>query len=60
METKTFQFIPPDEKSMLQTIKLIHYEVYYWSTVDEAIINDILQQDNVWIVNNKNEDACPL
>ena len=60
METKTFQFIPPDEKSMLQTIKLIHYEVYHWSRVDEAIINDILQQDNVWIVNNKNEDACPL
>ena len=30
METKTFQFIPPDEKSMLQAIKFIHYEVYYW------------------------------
>ena len=60
METKTFQLIPPDEKSMWQTIKLIHYEVYHWSSVDEAIINDILQQDNVWIVNNKNEDVCPL
>ena len=47
MRTKTFQFIPPDEKSMLQEIKLIRYEVYYWSRVDEAIISDILLQDNV-------------
>ena len=47
MKIKTFQFVPPDEESMLQTIKLIHYEVYYWSRVAEAIISDILFQDNV-------------
>ena len=52
MGAKTFQFIPPDKKSMLQAIKLIHYEVYYWSRADEAIINDILLQDIVWNVNN--------
>ena len=45
---------------MLQTIKLIHYEVYYWSRVAEAIISDILSQDNVWIVNNENEEVRPL
>ena len=51
--------MPPDEKPMLQAIKLIHYEVYYWSKVDEAIISDILLQDNVWIVNNKNKEVRP-
>ena len=59
MKTKTFQFMPPDEKPMLQAIKLIHYEVYYWSKVDEAIISDILLQDNVWIVNNENKEVRP-
>ena len=40
---------------MLQAIKIIHYEVYYWSRVDEAIISHILLQD-VWIVNNEKFD----
>ena len=60
MNIKTFQFLPPDEKPMLQTIKSIHYEVYYCSTVDEAMISDILLQDNVWIVDNEDEEVCPL
>ena len=30
------------------------------STVDEAIVSDILLQDNVWIVDNKNEEVRPL
>ena len=47
MKAKTFQSLPPDEKLMLQAIKRIHYQVYYWSRVDEAIISDILLQDNV-------------
>ena len=59
MKTKTFQFMPPDEKSILQAIKLIHCEVYYWSKVYEAIISDILLQDNVWIVNNENKEVRP-
>ena len=42
---KTSQSLPPDEKPMLQAIKSIHYEVYYCSTVDEAIVSDILLQD---------------
>ena len=50
----------PDEKSMLHAIKLIHYEVYYWSKVDETMISDILLQDNVWIVNNENKEIRPL
>ena len=45
MKTKPSQSLPPDEKlyaiKMLQAIKCILYEVYYWSRVDEAIINDI-------------------
>ena len=47
MKTKTSQFSPLDENSMLQTIKRIRYEVYYWPRVDEAIISDIVLQDNV-------------
>ena len=53
IKTKTSQSLPPDEKSMLQAIKCILYQVYYWSRVYEAIISDILLQD-VWIVNNGN------
>ena len=34
MKTKTSQSWPPDEKSMLQAIKYVHYQVYYWSNVD--------------------------
>ena len=45
-EYKTSQSLPPDEKSMLQGILSIHYEVYYCSAVDEAIVIDILLQDN--------------
>ena len=60
MKARTLQFIPPDEKSMLQVIKGIHYEDYHWSRVDDAIISDILLQNNVWIVNNKNEEVRPL
>ena len=57
MNIKTSQSLPPDEKSMLQAIKSIHYEVYCCSTVDEAIVSDILLQDNVWIVDNKKEES---
>ena len=42
MNMKTSQSLSPDENSMLQAIKSIHYEVYYCSTVDEAIVSDIL------------------
>ena len=42
MNMKTSQSLPPDEKLMLQAIKSIHYEVYYCSTVDEAIVSDVL------------------
>ena len=60
MNIKTSQSLPPDEKSMLQTIKSIHYEVYYCSTVHETIVSGILLQDNVWIIVNKNEEVRPL
>ena len=60
MNIKTSQSLPPDEKSMLQTIKSIHYEVYYCSTVDETIVSGILLQHNVWIILNKNEEVRPL
>ena len=57
---KASQSLPPDEKSMLQAIKSIHYQVYYCSAVNEAILIDILFQDNVRIVVNKNEEVRPL
>ena len=60
MNIKTSQSLPPDEKSMLQAIKSIHYQVYYCSAVNEAILIDILFQDNVRIVVNKNEEVRPL
>ena len=53
IKTKTSQSLRPDEKSMLQAIKCILYQVYYWSRVYEAIISDILLED-VWIVNKGN------
>ena len=58
--TTTSQSLPPDEKSMLQAIKCILYQVYDWSRVDEAIISDILLQDSGWLVNNDNKDVHPL
>ena len=60
MKKKTSQSLPPDEKLMLQTFKRILYEVYYWSRVDEAIISDILLQDNGWIIENENDEFRPL
>ena len=60
MKIKTSQSLPTYEKSILQAIKRIHYQVYYWSRVYEAIISDILLQDNVWIVDDENEDVRPL
>ena len=60
MYMKTSQTLPPDEKSVLQAIKSIRYEVYYCLTENEAIVSDILLQDNVWIVDNKNEEVRPL
>ena len=60
MNIKTSQSLPPDQKSMLQAIQSIHYEVYYCSAVNEAIVSDILLQDNVGIVDNDNEEVCPL
>ena len=60
MKTKTSQSLPPDEKSMLQAIKRVHCEVYYWSRVDEAIINDTFLQDHGLIVGNQNEEVRPI
>ena len=60
LKTKTSQSLPPDEKPMLQAIKRIHYEIYYWWRVDEAIINNVLLQYNVWIVGNRNEEVRSL
>ena len=60
MNIITSQSLPPDKKSMLQAVKSIHYEVYYCLTVDEAIVSDILLQNNIWIIDSKNEEVCPL
>ena len=50
MKTKTFQPLPPEERSMLQVITRVHYQVFYSSWVDETIISDILLKGNGWIV----------
>ena len=52
MKPKTSYYLPPEEKSMLQAIKRVGYQVYYSSRVDETIISDKLFQDNAWIVGN--------
>ena len=59
MHVKASQSLPLGEKLMLQVIKIIHFEVYYCSTVEKAIVSHILLQDNVWIVDNKNEEVRP-
>ena len=41
-KTKTSQFLPPDQKSMLQAFKRVHNQVYYLSGVDEIIVSVIL------------------
>ena len=45
---------------MLHAIKRIHHEVYYWSRLDEGIINGLLLQDHGLIVGNQNEEVRPL
>ena len=61
MNVKTSQsFLLPDEKSMLQAIKSINCKIYCCSTVDETIVSGILLQNNVCIVDNKNEEVRPL
>ena len=59
MYVKASQSLPLGEKLMLQVIKIIHFEVYYCSTVEKAIVSHVLLQDNVWIVDNKNEEVRP-
>ena len=59
MYVKASQSLPLGEKLMLQVIKIIRFEVYYCSTVEKAIVSHILLQDNVWIVDNKNEEVRP-
>ena len=60
MKTKTFQPLPPEEKSMLQAITRVHYQVFYSSWVDETIMSDILLQGNGWIVDKDNKEVRPL
>ena len=48
------------KKSMLQAIKRVHYQVYYYSRVDEAIKSGILLQDNGWILLSTNEGVRSL
>ena len=60
MKAKIPQSLPPNGKSMLQAIKRVNYEVYYWSRVDEAIINDTFLQDHGLIVDNQNEEVRPI
>ena len=61
MKTKTSQSFPPEEMSMLQAIKHVHYQVYYSSRkIDETIISDILLHDICWVVDNENEEVHTL
>ena len=60
VKTAASQSLSPKQRSMLQAIKRIHYQVFYWSRIDEAIISDIISQDNGWIVDSENDEARPL
>ena len=60
IKTKTSQSLPPEEKSMLRTIKCVYYQVFYSSRVYEIIINDIFLQDDGWIVDKENKEVRPL
>ena len=42
---------------MLQSIKRVHYQIFYQSKVDETIILDILLQGNSWIIDNENKEV---
>ena len=56
MKAKTSQFLPTEEKWMLQAIKRVHYQVFYSSRVDETICG-ILLQGNGWIVGDENKEV---
>ena len=60
MKIKTSQPLPSEEKSMLQAIKCVHYQVFCSSRVDKIIISDIILQDNGWIVEKENKEVRPL
>ena len=60
IKTKTSQSLLTEEKSMLQAIKCVHYQVCYSSRVHEITISDIFLQDNGWIVDKKNKEVRPL
>ena len=60
MKTKISQSLTRHENSILQAIKCTHYQVYYWSRENEAIISDTLLQDNGWIIDNENGEVRPL
>ena len=46
LKTKTSQSIPQDEKAMLQAIKRIHYQLYYWLRSHIALIPEIDLSEN--------------
>ena len=50
LKTKTSQSIPPDENSMLQAIKRIHYQSYYRLGSDITVIPEIDLSENVWMI----------
>ena len=46
LKTKTSQSIPPDENSMWEAIKWIHYQLYYWLQSNTCVIPEIDLSEN--------------
>ena len=53
-KTKTSQSKPPDKNSMLQVIKRIHYQLYYWLRSDIAVILETDLSENGWMIVDQN------
>ena len=49
LKTKTSQVISPDKNSMLQAIKRIHHQLYYWLRSNIAVIPEIDLSENRWM-----------
>lgn len=54
LKTKTSPSTPPDKNSLLQAIKRIYCQLYYWLQSDMAVIPEIDLSENSWMISAGN------
>eukprot|EP00794_Sanderia_malayensis_P005090 gene5090-biopygen4150 len=48
MKTKTSMSIPPDQDSVLQAIKRVHYQAFHWHRCSDITIPEVSFEDHGW------------